>query len=230
MAAFEWPGLNGEAVQPESVEHIATLYLEELRRAQPRGPYRLLGWCGGSAIAWEMAQRLMAAQEHVSLFLLDPVVDVFARENLLQELQLFRRCEELFDALKRPSSAEEAETCRQEILQILGGVIDDGPRVSAEDLSDEWHHRVGVWRQLLQTMIDYHFRPYAGRLHLILGDDVAEGTHEVIHGMTYDEYSHRWATLTQSGVRIRRVPGGHFSVLKPPHVEELASLLAEHQE
>jgi amino acid adenylation domain-containing protein len=44
--------------QPESLEALASIYVEEIRRLQPQGPYRLGGLCVGGLIAYEMAQQL----------------------------------------------------------------------------------------------------------------------------------------------------------------------------
>ncbi|MBY8850624.1 methyltransferase domain-containing protein [Saccharothrix sp. MB29] len=59
-----------------SVADLARDYLDEVRRVQPRGPYRLLGWSFGGTVAHAMASQLQAAGEEVSLLaLLDTAVD-----------------------------------------------------------------------------------------------------------------------------------------------------------
>lgn len=51
---------------------VATIYLAELRRRQPSGPYLLGGWSAGGIIAYEVMQQLMKAGETVDrLILLD---------------------------------------------------------------------------------------------------------------------------------------------------------------
>ena len=42
-------------------------YLAELRTVQPRGPFRLAGYCFGSIVAYDMAQRLVAEGEEVEV-------------------------------------------------------------------------------------------------------------------------------------------------------------------
>ncbi|HEX3127105.1 MAG TPA: amino acid adenylation domain-containing protein, partial [Thermoanaerobaculia bacterium] len=42
----------------ERIEDMAALYVEELRRVQPEGPYRIGGWSLGGLIAFEMARQL----------------------------------------------------------------------------------------------------------------------------------------------------------------------------
>ncbi|MFB9371364.1 non-ribosomal peptide synthetase [Kitasatospora albolonga] len=52
---------------PASIEEMAKDYLEQLRRVQPEGPYQLLGWSYGGAVAHEMACQLRSAGEEVAL-------------------------------------------------------------------------------------------------------------------------------------------------------------------
>ncbi|MFJ8113211.1 AMP-binding protein, partial [Streptomyces sp. NPDC096132] len=57
---------------PASVAEMAAEYLEEVRRVQPAGPYRLAGWSFGGLVAHSMATRLQALGEKVEfLALLD---------------------------------------------------------------------------------------------------------------------------------------------------------------
>ncbi|MFD6895223.1 amino acid adenylation domain-containing protein, partial [Rhodococcus sp. NPDC060086] len=60
---------------PATLDDLATRYVEELRRVQPHGPYRLLGWSLGGVIAHAMAVQLQAAGESVEhLVMLDSFV------------------------------------------------------------------------------------------------------------------------------------------------------------
>jgi acyl-CoA synthetase (AMP-forming)/AMP-acid ligase II/thioesterase domain-containing protein len=63
---------DGTSIQSSLVE-IATDYVADVRRVQPRGPYMLGGFCLGAPIAVEMASQLSAAGDEVAtLVLLDP--------------------------------------------------------------------------------------------------------------------------------------------------------------
>ncbi|MCJ1283716.1 hypothetical protein MMC26_003047 [Xylographa opegraphella] len=54
------------------IDGVAAIYLEEVRRRQPHGPYNLGGWSAGGVLAYEAALQLHAAGETVSrLILLD---------------------------------------------------------------------------------------------------------------------------------------------------------------
>lgn len=54
------------------IDGVAALYLAELRRLQPTGPYHLGGWSAGGVIAYEVMQQLLLSGERVErLILLD---------------------------------------------------------------------------------------------------------------------------------------------------------------
>ncbi|RYZ69268.1 MAG: hypothetical protein EOP91_15875, partial [Lysobacteraceae bacterium] len=58
-------GLDGKTPPLASVEAMASRYVDEIRQVQPHGPYRIAGGSMGGIIAYEMAQRLLAAGEKV---------------------------------------------------------------------------------------------------------------------------------------------------------------------
>lgn len=73
-----------EGVPPDrAIETMARQCVEEVRRAQPRGPYLLGGYSFGGLLVIEMAQQLRAAGETVpALFLLDTFPQLGRREPI----------------------------------------------------------------------------------------------------------------------------------------------------
>lgn len=89
-------GLRGGAQLPQSIAEIAADYLTQMRRIQPEGPYRLLGWSLGGLVAHEAAAQLQQAGEQVEfLVLLDayPFVidDAQADADLSHEIRAILR-------------------------------------------------------------------------------------------------------------------------------------------
>jgi thioesterase domain-containing protein/acyl carrier protein len=69
QAAAQDPRKNA----PRPIESLAEDYVAAIRTVRPAGPYLIGGYCAGSFIAWEMAQRLKVAGERVPLvFAIDP--------------------------------------------------------------------------------------------------------------------------------------------------------------
>jgi thioesterase domain-containing protein len=74
---------------PQTIEQAAALYLSEIRRVQPRGPYHLVGHSYGGRVVWEMAQVLARAGETVGLLaLIDTLYD--AQHDIPQEPSVSR--------------------------------------------------------------------------------------------------------------------------------------------
>jgi len=68
---------------PVSIEEYAALYVADMRRVQPRGPYYICGFSAGGMIAFEMARQLLAAGEILGdLTLVEPTIVDFGPEVL----------------------------------------------------------------------------------------------------------------------------------------------------
>lgn len=69
------PALSGATTLPVSVEEWADLYVGEIRRVQPSGPYHLIGWSMGGVLAHAVAVRLRSFGQRVDTL---AVMDAFA--------------------------------------------------------------------------------------------------------------------------------------------------------
>jgi amino acid adenylation domain-containing protein len=65
--ALQPRGIDGGAPLHNSVESMAAHYLRAIRRVEPNGPYLLGGRCLGALVAYEMARRLRADGQEVTL-------------------------------------------------------------------------------------------------------------------------------------------------------------------
>jgi thioesterase domain-containing protein/acyl carrier protein len=65
--ALQAQGLDGSQLPLESVDDMATLYLDHIRELQPEGPYRLSGYSFGGVVALEMARRLTDENQETAL-------------------------------------------------------------------------------------------------------------------------------------------------------------------
>ena len=57
------PALFGEPI--ESIEALASRYVQDIQRVRPEGPYLLTGYCMGGTIAYEIGRQLIAAGHEV---------------------------------------------------------------------------------------------------------------------------------------------------------------------
>lgn len=63
-------GLDGLRPPLTKIEDMAGLYVQDIRKIRPHGPYFLGGYCMGGSIAFEMARQLQAQGEVVALLAL----------------------------------------------------------------------------------------------------------------------------------------------------------------
>ncbi|MFF7627627.1 amino acid adenylation domain-containing protein [Streptomyces cyaneofuscatus] len=231
VAALEWPGLqSGPGLPVPTAAEMAQRYVAEIRAARPHGPYRLLGWCGGSGITAEMADRLRADGEEVTFVLLDPGLDSHERQGLWEEFRLIESCTAKLEELAAAGPEEDTGALREEILKLLDHLVDDADPETGIVLPERngagvWLPSARIWREVMEMTLTYRHHHVPGTLNLIISDELARGEHEVALGQSYEEYLSRWRELN-SGVEVHRVPGDHFGVMRLPHVTSLASTLA----
>ena len=68
--ALQPQGLDGKRECLTSIPEMAKRYIQEIRRIQPEGPYRIGGYSFGGLVAYEMAQMLEAQGEEMALLAL----------------------------------------------------------------------------------------------------------------------------------------------------------------
>ncbi len=66
LRAIQSPGLIEADAAEVAIEEMATLYIAEMQKMQPQGPYLLGGWCFGGAIAYEISRQLRQMGQQVT--------------------------------------------------------------------------------------------------------------------------------------------------------------------
>ena len=211
---------------PHSMADYATEVCARIRRVQPTGPYRLLGWSFGGLLAHAVAELLVADGECIEfLALLDSHLvsgsDVPAQMHdekfhLLSLMQLeaigVPELQEALEALRAEVDAMElselvraAEATRLALLPAhLGGL--------AEHELLSYLHRQQALHHVAMT-----FRPGAISLEVDL----------FIAGDQQPSAASGWEAHigTDARLRTRTVPGTHHSMLREPHLSTLAAEL-----
>ncbi|GAA4975796.1 non-ribosomal peptide synthetase [Actinoplanes utahensis] len=219
VAGFRFPGVAFPG--RGSTAALARHYLDQLGPI-PAAGVRLLGWCGGSGIAWEMARLLTGAGVPVRLALLDPASPLTDADEQLAD---FARCERLFARL---SAGEDG--VRAEAFAVLAGLLDE--ELPEDDLTDgEWLDRVRGWTDLLRATFSYEFTRPAWPVDLVFGDEIAAGTHPVVQGLLPEDYLRWWRELVADAPHTwNSIPGSHIGVLEEPGVTGLAEILTTRPE
>ncbi|RKI64338.1 non-ribosomal peptide synthetase, partial [Corallococcus sp. AB049A] len=221
-------GLDGRPVA-ESIEEMASLYIEALRTVQPHGPYQLGGWSLGGVIAYEMARRLREAGEAVDLLAL---IDAHVPGLTPPSEQAPRFSSE---ARIRIAFAQTTATAFGQELSVTAEALADGDDEAMLDhlLQEGLRARIldahsgatqlralfRVFQANLFAQEKYVPPPYDGTALLLSASEPATGLPR-----------HRgWEPLVRGGLEVHDVPGSHHELLQDPHlgavVERLRAIL-----
>jgi thioesterase domain-containing protein/acyl carrier protein len=206
-------GVDGTSPPFGSIREMAEAYLAEVRAVQPRGPYRLAGYCGGALVAYEMALRLLDSGEQVgTLALIDALRPGLSlvpsrwqrwwqagtREN---PAQLWRRA-----VAKVQRHLTRASLAARVRFHSMRGLV-------PLELRDHW-----LTQEFLKASARYRPRRYPGRVSVFRARDLAAP----VPGVGPDL---GWRDLADGGVGVYEVPGDHHSLTREPNVQVLAALL-----
>ena len=209
----------------ESIEDMATYYVDELRRVQPNGPYNLGGWSGGAIIAFEMAQQLHAHGQVVkTLVLLDQGTNTsyqaFDYKNSVSLLY------GLVDRLGLTSFAFPNDQSIDEIITTILQQAQQERKLPSGLNADTIQRFIRVYQTNHTAAGYYRAQPYAGRISLFLTEQSRMTLSEEIAHLDEGPLPDAgWKSIAQDGVDIYLVPGTHMNMLEDPHVQQLATHL-----
>jgi amino acid adenylation domain-containing protein len=201
-------GLARGETPHSSIEEMADCYAEAIRSVRPRPPWLLAGWSMGGLVALEVAARLASPGEQLpfvalldsSLAIPDRASDEAGDAEVLGRVA---RQAGLSPAMLRPLSP-----ARQ--WELIARQARLGDRLGAEEIA----RLAALCRVQLAALSRHVPARYSGPALLLRA------------AATPGRFDHRWRQLAPRLV-VRRVPGNHFTMLRPPHVATLAPLLAE---
>jgi len=212
--------LSGEP-EYDSVAAMAEAYAHAIRDRQPAGPYLLAGWSMGGALAVEVASVIEAAGEQVALLaLIDSSVPGAAAEDpLLAPAVALAASVSSFEL-----TAADAAALRQRLggrplderLRLLAAWIDERGLRAGDREPDEVFRRQAELAAHHERLLVGHRAPVVtAPLTLVWAADVL---HDRRTG---------WAAHTRAGIREETtLPGNHFTLLRPPNVDAVATRLA----
>ncbi|MFV1966950.1 MAG: alpha/beta fold hydrolase, partial [Pirellulaceae bacterium] len=211
-----WPvyGLQAQGLdagqQPhDRIEDMAEFYLSEIRRVRPEGPYLLAGWSMGGLIATEAARRLVAAGEEVALLaMLDTYLSV--TDRLAEEVDEASGIRWIAPRLKIPLR-EIQKLPLEKQWEVIAERADLAEGIGAAEI----RRLAQVCQSHLTALARYTPKPYDGDAVLFR----AKGNR--------DDKDLRWNGIYPQ-LRVERVPGGHYGMLRDPAVAKLAQRLGHY--
>ena len=228
------PGLEG-ADQPDSIEAMASAYIEAMRQVQKQGPFHLGGWSLGGVIAYEMAQQLQAAGEEVvflalidsytpevvkrmeSDFLIKHGLERYNRESLL----IIRFALDLFggEAEQIPIKGDLSKLTPEDLFSRIVKHASHIGLFPASDAGEQARKRYKVFKSNSRAMDNYRPGAYQGN-RVVLFRAQNGSTLEIEKDPTGG-----WARLTNGNLRVQTIPAEHHTLLQEPQVGVLAETL-----
>ncbi len=220
-------GLDGRCAPLTTVEDMATLYVKEIRRVQPHGPYFVGGYCGGGTIAYEVAQQLHRDGEQVAMVALfdsmnwskfpPPTVGEKAYYHgqkfafhVINFLQLDYQGKSKF--LK-----EKIEILRSRMLVWRGMLLARFFEKSAI-LTSESRILGEIWRNNDRACSQYLPKPYPG---------LVADFRPLKQYRMFDNPDAKWNQLAQEGQEVVTLPVYPAGMLVEPYVKHLAAALRQ---
>ncbi|WP_196054563.1 amino acid adenylation domain-containing protein [Nocardia aurantiaca] len=212
-----------------TVEGLAAAYLAAIRRIQPEGPYLLAGWSFGGHVAFEMARQLPADCE-ARVVLLDTMklaenaaAPISERDRIAWFFgELLWHADGNLTELELPAATDE------ELFEALLAHTIAAGIISEHGAAQLIRRLYAVFCANFDAMVGY--RPAALDRDLVLMRAHGEmpAALAAVHrqtGSSYHDPANGWRPLAREAFEVIEIPGDHLSMMRPPHVAEVATLL-----
>ncbi|UJR81062.1 alpha/beta fold hydrolase [Sandaracinus amylolyticus] len=212
-------GLSAQFAMPPgrkpSVEEYARLYVEDLRRFQPRGPYFLLAVSLGGLTALEMARLLVDAGEEVAMVGMLDAIGPMPIEWVSPVERARRHVEKL--ALGGTGYVREKIVARVERERdAMRSRMLRWRRAVGAPLQDEDAHLQAALENI-ELALEFKPKPYEGDVVVFRATEDVYYTPRFHH-----EARLGWREAVFGAVQIVDVPGDHLTLLQEPHVIAVA--------
>jgi amino acid adenylation domain-containing protein len=188
------------------VEVLAEKYIKEIREKQPTGPYSLLGFCLGGAIAYEMAYQLQNNGHEVSLLTI-----LNFKNPRKQSIQLEQKTIPYKDLIMNNMKQLLNKPLNQQFsffIQKTKNAL-NLYRNPNDFYSQDTRHIIK------RAVSMYSPKPYPGEVLLIRADSKKN----------LDNLG--WETTDKGKIHVRCVPTDHELLLKDPHIKLVVQILNE---
>jgi phthiocerol/phenolphthiocerol synthesis type-I polyketide synthase E len=219
-------GTDGSRPPLTRIEEMAALYVAEIRKVQPTGPYFLGGYCGGGTIAFEVAQQLVACGETVALLALFDTMN-WSKIPLTMRSRgtyHFQRLSFHARSFLRLNFSEKARFFREKTatlrsrIPIWRGMLlakfgrkSAGPTSGALALASVWlANDLACW--------NYHPRPFSGKIT----DFRPEQQYRL-----FDRPGLKWEEFARGGHEVVLLPVYPAGMLVEPFVKHLSAALTK---
>jgi amino acid adenylation domain-containing protein len=195
---------------PNSFEKAARLVAEEVRRIQPRGPYRFGGWCTSGIMAYALAAHMRAEGDDVELVILAHAFHPPAARKVSEISYFFSKLRFHLDHTRRQPKGKRLRYFLERLygMSDAAGLMEGGREAILQP----------AMRKLLdKSAIRYVPPHYAGDVLLFQPEQ---------HPDVLD-FIDDWGAVISGRYDAHVVPGGHRTMLEQPNVIEVARIIEE---
>ena len=205
LYALQAIGLDGKTTVPETLTEIAAIYVAEIVKQNPEGPYALAGYSLGGVIAYEMARQLLEMDcEVVLLGIMD--TNVADHENSSEGKGIFGKIKRQLRKAKHI-----ARSFRHYPGETLDYQLRALKRINAEqpEIYDVQSNEPELLEHYGRAYDNYNLQPLATEIHLFR-------VNKRIYFIDDPVYL-GWKPYALKGVTVYPVPGDHKTFLFEPN-------------
>lgn len=222
-------GFNGLKEPLDTIEDMASLYVQAIRQVQPEGPYQIGGWSFGGVVAYEVAQQLVQQGQEVCLLaVLDSYVPILLdKAKKIDNAYLVGVVSRVFGGMfGQDNLVEPEEIAHLNIEEKIDYIIDKAKKAQIFPPTVQQQNNRRILEVLVGTLkatYAYQRRPYPGKVTVFRATEK--------HIMAPDPtlvWVELFSVLAADEIEICKVPGHHYSFVLEPHVQVLAEQLQKY--
>ncbi|MDF5724715.1 MAG: amino acid adenylation domain-containing protein [Rhizonema sp. PD37] len=225
--ALQCRGLDGKQQPLNSIEAIASTYIQAIREIQASGPYLIGGYSLGGLIAFEIASQLEAAGESVKhLLIIDtytPLLDSQTEKLPEDDITLLIFLAETvgfhFNAKVKLNYEELSVLDEEQRLEYVLLILQQHQIMPPNSGKNLISGLANVFKANSQASFSYQPKAINASISLFKTEALAK---QYPQNLTLG-----WDELTNKKVDIRTVKGTHDSILQEPSVSELSAAIQE---
>ncbi len=225
LSGYEILGLSSPAIDDSDniIKDIAKLQCEAILAHKTEGSIVLVGFSLGGLIAHELSRQLKARHADISNLIL---IDTSTPEMMMKRLQfkktkitLFQRLRNVYGNISTRSFKDKLNYLRASFMRRkrIKTQLKDYPEEIAQLMRSK---KARLRRLNVEAINQYKLESYDGDMTVIIGRDQASFSgHNTSLG---------WKEYVKGKLVLKTVSGAHYSLLKKPYVEKVASIIREH--
>jgi amino acid adenylation domain-containing protein len=229
--ALQARGLDGSEKISTSIEEMASYYIKEIKKVQPKGPYNLGGYCLGGTIAYEMAQQLKRHGEKVkNVFLIEtynicsadhPVSNKMSFIDNLENIKFhFKNLKGLDRSDKIKFLNNKSEVLKRRVVSNLKAVF-NRMGINLKDNNETYKANFKIREINDKAQTEYIPKAYKGRAILLK---------PVVNFSSGPDPNFGWDNMIDGEFKIYNLDVAPRGMLYEPFVEETAAIITRELE